>query len=45
VVPQVQGDVLAGEDDERSKPTGRERVGDRCKFDRFGAGANDQPDC
>ena len=43
MLAQVEAGMLAGQDDAWSKAAGGERVGDGCKLDRFGAGANDQP--
>ena len=34
--------MLSGEDEHRRKPALRKRVGDRCKLDGFGPGADDQ---
>jgi hypothetical protein len=35
--------VLPGQDERRSHASRRQRPGDRCKLDRFGSGADDQP--
>jgi hypothetical protein len=40
---RVQLGVLAREDDRRLEADFGERVGDGCQLDRFGPGANDQP--
>jgi len=40
----VQRGMLAGQQEARGKAAGGERMGDRGKLDRFGPGADDQPD-
>ncbi len=42
VVAQVQGGMLAGQNDGRSQAAGGERIRDWGKLDCFGTGPNDQ---
>jgi hypothetical protein len=44
MVRRVKVDVLAGEDQARPDIASRKRSGDGGKLDRFGPGADDEPD-
>jgi len=42
VLGGIEGAMLPGEDQARSQAARCERVGDGCKLDRFGPGADDE---
>jgi hypothetical protein len=44
MVGGVEVDMLAGQDQARPNVASRKRSGDGGKLDRFGAGADDEPD-
>jgi hypothetical protein len=43
VLIRIERRMLAGEDQARLEATHSQGVSDRCKLDRFGSGADDEP--
>jgi hypothetical protein len=41
---EIECRMLSGQHERRHKPAHRKRVRDRCQIDRFGPGADHQPD-